>query len=386
MQVRNLFLLVCLLAASFLQANPTALFTPENPTPTSSEFSCNLPAPTNFQVAGSGPNWVHLTWDLTNPFHAHRINVYTCDEDSTLVTTLLVDAGITDTTIFFLQGGLYLFEIKASCTSGDSKASAWTDCIDIIGSGLILDLIVSGYTPDLGSGNCTLPPGGAGHPNNYARCYFTNNLISTFRIRQTNWMSNKKNFCIQRIFDPEDEGNPHFELDPLVFNNEGEEDPHEYEFYVNLQAPDATGTEYQIMQYRRIVARFVANYHEDTGESFLQRVYIAEGYEIVRISGYVSGTTPGTGGRTDQVALTTHDATTAPNPFTETLDVYPGKPSAENIRLQLYNLSGQKVLDQQFPGGQVQYSLATASLSPGFYFLRIEADGEVQTLKVVKSE
>jgi hypothetical protein len=44
------------------------------------------------------------------------------------------------------------------------------------------------------------------------------------------------------------------------------------------------------------------------------------------------------------------------------------------------------VLDQEFVRGQEQYSLSTAQLSAGFYFLRIEADGLVQTLKVVKSE
>ncbi|MBC7776388.1 MAG: T9SS type A sorting domain-containing protein, partial [Phycisphaerae bacterium] len=75
-----------------------------------------------------------------------------------------------------------------------------------------------------------------------------------------------------------------------------------------------------------------------------------------------------------------------PNPFSELLDIFPGNPTAESIHLQMYNLSGQKVLDQQFAGGQEQYSLSTAGLSTGFYLLRIEADGEVQTLKVVKSE
>ena len=79
-------------------------------------------------------------------------------------------------------------------------------------------------------------------------------------------------------------------------------------------------------------------------------------------------------------------ATASPNPFSNTLDIFPNNPAAASITLQMYNLSGQKVLDQQFSGGQEQYSLSTEGLATGFYFLRIEADGEVQTLKVVKSE
>ena len=79
-------------------------------------------------------------------------------------------------------------------------------------------------------------------------------------------------------------------------------------------------------------------------------------------------------------------ASAAPNPFSETLDIYPNYPDAEIVHVQLFNLSGQKVLDQQFAGGEEQYTLSTATLANGFYLLRIEADGETQTLKVVKSE
>ncbi len=79
-------------------------------------------------------------------------------------------------------------------------------------------------------------------------------------------------------------------------------------------------------------------------------------------------------------------ASTSKNPFSETLDVLVEHSDMQSIQLQLFNLSGQKVLDQQFTGGQEQYSLSTEGLANGFYFLRIEADGQVQTLKVIKSE
>ena len=112
--------------------------------------------------------------------------------------------------------------------------------------------------------------------------------------------------------------------------------------------------------------------------------------EIIQVEPYANGFSAPGGGHTVKPGgfsnFESQLASTSPNPFTETLDVFLGQPDAENIHLQMYNLSGQKVIDQQFAGGQEVYTLSTADLSTGFYLLRIEADGEVQTLKVVKSE
>ncbi len=114
-----------------------------------------------------------------------------------------------------------------------------------------------------------------------------------------------------------------------------------------------------------------------------------ENFQIVRVvpSGLSKPPKSISGERDDSYSeLQPLVAFAAPNPFSEILDVYLEQNTAEQVNLQLFNLSGQKVLDRQFAGGQEQYSLPTADLSPGFYMLRIEADGEVQTLKVIKSE
>ncbi|MDX1913670.1 MAG: T9SS type A sorting domain-containing protein, partial [Saprospiraceae bacterium] len=83
---------------------------------------------------------------------------------------------------------------------------------------------------------------------------------------------------------------------------------------------------------------------------------------------------------------TQHYFSAAPNPFKDELDVLLDRVADTPVRLQLVNLQGQFVLDQEMEAGQSAYSLSTAQLPRGFYLLRVEADGETQVLKVVKSE
>ena len=188
---------------------------------------------------------------------------------------------------------------------------------------------------------------------------------------------------MERMYSPNN-NTPHYQM--IVKPPHTPEDL--YQFYLNgLQAPPDRygGSRYEIKDKGRLVAALVVEIDPWSGESYLKKVVIATDYEIIRISDFEPGDPP-TGERDEQATTLTHPATASPNPFTDQLDVFPSNTAAESITLQLFNLSGQKVLDQQFTGGQEQYSLSTEGLATGFYFLRIEADGEVQTLKVIKSE
>ncbi len=382
MQIRNFLLLACLLAASFLKANPNPIFKPDNQTLTNRELSCNLPAPTNFHVKNWGTGWILLEWDLTNPNNMHRVNVYSC-RDSSLYTSLITNVGVTQTFISINPNEAYYFEIKAICNDGgESPNAAWEACILPTGSGYILDLIVNGFHPSNSTEMCTLnlPQGGQ-------RCYFPNSGVTTFKVRQTSNPSNFKFFGIENHPDYNDD--EVFRMDVLSANGGTG-----YSFWVDGLPPGFGGDEAQVKYLGETVARFTAIYDETTGQSYLESVSMVPGHEIVEIQsplGMVKPTNPTkpTGGfvhERDGGIAVNEPAFASPNPFSDALDVFPGNPSAESIHLQMYNLSGQKVHDQQFAGGQEQYSLSTAGLSNGFYLLRIEADGEVQTLKVVKSE
>ncbi len=394
MQIKNLFVLACLLAASFLRADTPPLNEPNNFPLTSEGESCNLPEPTNFQIIDNGPLWVNLGWDLTNPFHQHRINVYSC-KDGSLVKTFVTEAGVTNKLIFFDDPGKYKFEIKAICFSGDSPNSSWIDCTDIKGDGIILELVYQAFPPTQSTARCIIYS-----PNGGDKCYFSSTGVATFRVRNEAEQYITKEFTMEHV----SIGTNHlFKLKVRVPNPPPLGQPPSgefaYSFFVDDQPPQndppAHGLLYKIKYQNFDIAEFVADYDSETQRSFLMGFWVLPGWDIVRTSDFdyppppppkPEQQLPSFTSERDEGSPIAPFATASPNPFTDLLDIYPANPTAESIQLQLYNLAGQKVLDQQFPGGQEQYSLSTASLSPGFYMLRIEADGNVQTLKVIKSE
>lgn len=389
MRIKIFLLLGCFLATSLLIAKTT------NPVATTSsklsinELGCDLPAPTNFTVVEVGPSldWVHLHWNLSSPLYAHRINIYNVTKilgqgfDTVLVNSVIVPAGVEDTTLLCAPnhpcGNLY--EIKAICTSKDSPNSAWAIAPGPP-VGYILDLIIVGFTPTGSAPTCTMNQVQGGE-----RCYFSNSGTATFRVRQTTNYANKRVFGIEKnhttsrltlkVDGPNNEGNSSF-----------------YNFYASYVGPNAYGKEeYEIKQNNQVIAKFIGDFASES-ESYLESRFIMPGYEIIRTSPHNGSNKPSDfsdeplEGREALSNIIVSQATAFPNPFIESLEVYLSAPSSEQVNLALYNLNGQKVLDQQFVGGQEQYSLSTAMLSPGFYFLRIEASGEIQTLKVIKSE
>jgi hypothetical protein len=215
------------------------------------------------------------------------------------------------------------------------------------------------------------------------RCYFANSGVTKFRVRQVNYPVDMRNFGMERA-------NPnHYKLRLNEPNSFGQTD---YIIYCDYQNPQAFGTEYQIRRNNQIIAQFVAGFDYEIGQSFLESVFIMPGFEVVRMSPYGLGNPsdePSSGfirERDDHDVSSGLSATAWPNPFSETLDVVLSGDTQGPLSLQLYNLSGQVVLNQQFEAAQEYYTLSTANLSPGFYMLRVEANGVVQTLKVIKSE
>lgn len=112
---------------------------------------------------------------------------------------------------------------------------------------------------------------------------------------------------------------------------------------------------------------------------------LAEGCTIYRIDPHSSGR-PGEDPVYTDPQHTQHYFSAAPNPFKDELDVLLDRVADTPVRLQLVNLHGQLVLDQEMEAGQSLYQLSTAQIPRGFYLLRVEVDGETQVLKVVKSE
>jgi hypothetical protein len=251
---------------------------------------------------------------------------------------------------------------------------------------LILDLVVIGYNPPNYGDYCQLVSSGT--------CTFdhTPNLVTGFKIRNG---ADSRLFGVRPIMDDGD--NTHFIIE-LDQNNSSENLKYKIRCEVNgsqTSEPDCSTDWYKIFRVRSgvgetAIAKFNLTNFSSNGQ--LNYVVLSAGDTLTRLRPE-SGTRPAPPrtpvrlrDETGETSANFSNVFVSPNPFSDALNVFLGNSTAESIHLQMYNFSGQKVLDQQFTGRQEQYSLSTANLPPGFYLLRIEADGEVQALKVVKSD
>jgi hypothetical protein len=70
-----------------------------------------------------------------------------------------------------------------------------------------------------------------------------------------------------------------------------------------------------------------------------------------------------------------------------TLNIFTNQNDNENgtLKLHIFDIYGQLVLQRNFPAFGEQISLPVEMLSDGFYVLRAEYGGVVQTLRIIKS-
>jgi len=349
------------------------------PTPVltlSSSFSvntvaCDLPAPTNFQVTAIGNTWVTLVWVPTVGV-THHIKLFR-SSDGALIDQAWIGPTMSQTVTFtsLVTNETYYATACAVCPDGtDSNYNATTPDFDTI----ITELIVVGYQAPTGGTNCTINAVGE-------YCVLpSDGSTAHFRIQRSNG-------TLPHPFNVYAESNP-----KLKFMVTGHPVPAnmQYEFYIDDLPGDGNwqgGNTIHIKFGGTTKASFEM-YVQNSERRLIWTGGDGENFQIVRVAGTglskppKSGTSERDDSSTEAQGL---EAYASPNPFSENLDVFLNQ-SAAKVNLQLFNLSGQKVLDQQFPGAPGQYTLPTAELSPGFYMLRIEADGEVQTLKVIKSE
>lgn len=376
MQFRFSFLLGCLLATTLVCASngPTlASYQGANP---SGILSCALPPPSNFHVVEQGPTSVTFGFIPSMDGASSRIKTYRAS-DGFLLDDRIIPSGLTKAMIDNLPVNTDVYAtINSICENGgDGPISARLDIIS-----LILELIVVGYEPGT-ERTCTILA-----PLN-ACPFFANGNMTTFKVSNN---SESREFGVRYLSNYLQVSLP-----------KGMNSDQKFKFYCNVAVePACTMAELITVTYETntgpvTVAKFDLLKEYSSTVGYLRCLWLESGYKFERMG---PGPTGGGGQRPDDPITGRTQARddfsistgvwvfVAPNPFTDILNVYLGDKITSQIHLQLYNLAGQKVLDQQSIGGQEQYALATADLSPGFYLLRIESDGEVQTLKVVKSE
>ena len=387
MHIKIFFLLTCLLATTFLGANNTPIPNSLPTTQTNDVPPCNLPAPFGFKVTAVGSTWVSMGWG-GSPLYQYRIRIYR-ESDNALLSTTIVPAGNLTATVAIPFKISIRAVINTICLDGNH--SPYNSVANGV-SGLILDIVVTGYNGSNDQSTCTM----IGDDD----CTFNNSGYTTFEISM-NTSSQENQYAKKFDIEPGyyGEGDPKFTVYPEDPNSRND---NTYSYYCSTsQDPDCGNVDkITITFWQNDIETVIAilegsqSYLGSTINKLHGNLYNYGGTycKIERLgTGFSAGPPKGLSsgflhGRGEKAMAANLSAIVSPNPFSETLNVFLVPSADEQITLQLFNLSGQKVLDQQFPGGQEQYSLSTAGLSTGFYLLRIEADGEVQTLKVIKSE
>lgn len=370
---RKIFLLVLLGLSPFLVlGNASVPVLAKSVSFSVTTDTCDLAAPTNFHVQSIGATWVTLAWIPTVPTADHRVKIFR-SSDGSLIGNVVIPAFQAPSTTFnnLVPGETYNATVCAICQDGtDSKYKATISEFDTI----IHDLIVSGISPIEGSATCTIDSSGE-------ECDFSlNGSTNVFRVQ-------RKTGSPYRQFNVEKPTGLKSKIAVITIPATPP-----FEFFIDGQPGNPNGpVEGEIFDVKiqsLTIATFEMYEYNSIGR--LRWISGSPYFQITRVTADPNSLSKPPNGyigqrdefSTEEQALATY---VAPNPFSENLDVFLAQ-SATEVNLQLYNLSGQKVIAQQFAGEQEQYTLHTTGLAPGFYMLRIEADGAVQTLKVIKSE
>ncbi|MBC7773873.1 MAG: T9SS type A sorting domain-containing protein [Phycisphaerae bacterium] len=334
---------------------------------------CNDPAPANFHIVSIGPTWVDLAWISANPLNWHRIKTYKTS-NNLLVSNLLLPPGSSATVNGLDPDEAYYSRINVVCDNGyDSDNYA-----EVQFTTVILDLIVIGYEGIGNNPQCTIRKN-----VNYTCNFPANGSVTNFKFRLIDNPSQGRKFDISK-----QDTSTLFHT-TIKNDNVGQG----FVFLCDNQNPDAQGSMYQIKSHNLqiLFASFTLSYAPGTSVGLLTCTNIMDGFEIVRFEQLSKALPTPEGGDRSNPENKANDyegssISVAPNPFSDSFMLTLGERPEGEVKIQLFNLSGQKVLEQQYEPGQEQYTLRTIGLPPGFYMLRVEADGEVQNLKVVKSE
>ncbi|MBL7810377.1 MAG: T9SS type A sorting domain-containing protein [Saprospiraceae bacterium] len=357
---------------------------------------CNIPAPNNFHVIKMGVTDARLGWDFQpDATGGYRIRTYR-SSDQLLINTTLKGQDQLEAIIDNLEPGTqYTFVINSICDGGGHSEKE----ANIDENTLIPELVVIGYQGSSANPLCTVPAGGGSCP-----FYFAPGLVNHFRIFRGDeveefgieYVTMQNGLSALRVLVP---------LPP--YRNT------KYHFYCvdeNGNGPSAYLPSNQgCGNAKLILVKFDGNSYlrfkviggaSSTGMvevySFTSQCPVNPNnpnYDICRVeyqgftySNELQAPDPSYTGLRSGLANTPDFAAVAPNPFNDRLQVYVDDPTAESVHCQLFNVNGQKVLDQQFQGAQDTYELITENLANGFYLLRVEANGMVQTLRVIKAE
>lgn len=326
-------------------------------------FSCNIPAPANFQASEIGSTWVRLTWTQSN-LSSNRVRTYRAS-DHFLLNTTIVPAPGAELVVTIPTNTECYSVINAICEDGsNSEDEGTTSSFTTV----IADIIVSGYSSGSGTPICSINAAGQ-NP-----CAFGNDAIFPFRIVNT-LNNSSRGFGVQR-------------QEPLhyVFHLANSNNGQNYKFYCdeNTDPNPTCSSAYQItIKYGLTTVAILQTTQQGASTNNLICTQLEPNYSIQRI---LVAAPQGDGGRSELSTDTSPLSMSCPNPLQEVLPLRFNRITTTPVELLLFAANGQCLMRQNLVEGQQEYEISIAALAPGFYFLRVETEGLTETMKVFKTE
>lgn len=318
-------------------------------------LSCDLPAPSNFQAAEVGTTWVRLTW-TQNTMMSNRVRTYRAS-DNFLLNTTIVPASSAELVVTIPTNTECYSVINAICEDGSNSGNEGTSSSFTT---IIADIIVSGYSGGNGSPICYITAAGQ-------TCTFGNSVVFPFRIIN----NTSRGFGLERV-------------SPLhyIFRVDNYNAGQEYQFYCdNNTDPDCFNTIQITVKHNGTKVAVLQVSQQATGLNTLICTQLEPNYTIQRLATELPG-----GGRSVLTENETPLSVSCPNPVQEVLPLQFNRITSTPVDLRLFAANGQCLIQQHLAEGQQAYELTTASLAPGFYFLRVETEGLTETIKLFKTE
>ncbi len=405
MKIQNILFLLFLLCLQNLSANnPTYRFNLPRLV-FSSEIDCNLPAPSALNVDAIGPDWVDVSWPLVSGASQYRLQAFNATNGDPLDVPVFVSGTTSSATVSTAgNDGTAYVRIWSVCSNGEFNWDAYMQSVTF--DTIIIDVVVTGF--NLPNGYCPFQPVGVTIENfvwipwNGSKEYFQVKYSVNGDLLERNFELLVKNIPdpdhvqISILGDPNGR-EPGNDNEKIVFDRLIEEG-NPVRLLIRYRANPATTR----VQDATIIAELEASAATPNQGKFYKKGPLTNPNNDPNcyVNKYIpcsQSLTEGSSSNEESYSsnLEERNAVTQahtplsarPNPFRDAITVQLPEAGAENARMMhLYDLLGARRMSYQVPANQTECTLNTSLLTPGVYFLHIEADGKMETIKLLKTQ
>jgi hypothetical protein len=344
------------------------------------DFSCNLAPPSTFYASSIGTTNVVLNWTSVSGAGGYEIRAF--QGGTQYGATATVGAGVTTFNFDGLQPGqTYDFRIWTKCQNGERGGTYR----EVTATTIIIEFIAQIENP------CS----------NIGQTIFTNTGTSSSYNAPIDWIGGSSFWGELSYQDPNNTSAP---MVYLVFRVELPSGPNSPAI-IAMSRPESTlpgsgmcvldqgvcyepihtGESMRMLQYAQQIGKFTIAKPGGFGTQG-----VVSFSEMPVNAGFTmklkQRDCPGFGGGSiDNSANYAFPTGTVNNPFHDLLIYNSETLTDDDVTLSLMDMNGRILRTQKMAGGQDQYSLQTADITPGMYVLRVQTGKQVKVMQVVKT-